>query len=136
MKTKKQSGFIALFFILSISFTFLTWISLSSERVFEYIEIKKIFNNNKKRAYDIVSCANVFINNNIKSRYSLSIKDQSYSFYRNLQFDDDYVCQVDYIDIIFTDSSIDKIIFTIDGFRFEYMFKKGFVDFIKSSALF
>lgn len=132
----KQNGFITLFFILGISFTFLTWISLSSERVFEYIHIKEEFFKNREILHDHILCADAFINTLIDSRYSLSFINNTYKFDRNLYFSDNQTCEVKNINIIFDTVGSIKTIFFISGdFSFEYQFKNGFVNFIKSFNL-
>jgi hypothetical protein len=135
-KQNKQNGFITLFFILGISFTFLTWISLSSERVFEYIYIKEDFLKNRGIIHNHILCADSFIDNLIGSRYNLSFINNFYEFNRNLYFTDNHKCQIKSISII-NNSDDTRLIFFISGdFSFEYILKNGFVNFSKSFILF
>jgi hypothetical protein len=138
MKNKKiqQSGFIALFFVLGISFTFLTWISLSSEKVFEYIHIKNDFINNRDILHNTVLCADSFVSNFIGSRYNLDFSGDKYDFHKNLYFKDRYFCQIKEIKVIYKDNYLDKILFILGDFAFEYQFKNGFVNHIKTFNLF
>lgn len=136
MKKRKQSGFILIFFILSISITFLTWISLSSSNVFEYIDLKSDFKNNRDYLNNNILCADQFVNIFIKSRYNLNIIDKKYFFTRNLFLDDDYLCTIKDIDIFYVNNKINRIFFIIDDFAFEYKFENGFVNFRKSFNLF
>ena len=133
---EKQSGFITLFFILGISFTFLTWISLSSERVFEYINIKNEFIKNRLYLYNHTLCADAFMNNLIKSKYNLDFVNNEYIFYRGLYFNDEYICHIKNINIVLVNNSISTIFFISEGFGFEYKLKNGFVNFGKSFNLF
>lgn len=133
---QQKNGFITLFFILGISFTFLTWISLSSERVFEYIYIKGDFIKNRTTLLDHMLCADAFMNILIGSRYNLSFIDQTYDFNRNLYFADDYKCQISYIKIVNENTDIKHIFFISGDFSFEYILKNGFVNFSKSFNLF
>jgi hypothetical protein len=136
--TQKQNknGFIALFFILGISFTFLTWISLSSERVFEYTHIKTEFIKNRTILQNHILCSDAFMNILIGSRYNLSFKDQSYGFDRNLYFADNHKCEIENISITFDNDTGFKHIFFISGdYSFEYKLKNGFVNFSKSFRL-
>ena len=135
-QNKLQNGFIALFFILGISFTFLTWISLSSERVFGYINIKNEFTENRSALHNHILCADAFINVIIGSRYNLSFEANIYEFKRSLYFDDDFLCSITSIDLTYQDNSIKTVFFTIDDFRFEYQFINGFVNSIKSFNIF
>lgn len=135
-KQTQQSGFIALFFVLGISFTFLTWISLSSEMVFEYIHIKGDFIKNRDSLNDKVLCANSFVDNFINSKYNLDFIGDKYDFYRSLYFKDDYFCQIKGIGIVYQGNSLSKISFTLDDFGFEYGFENGFVKYIKTLNLF
>lgn len=135
MKTKNnnKNGFITLFFILGISFTFLTWISLSSERVFEYLHIKEEFSQNRQILHNHVLCADSFVNSVIDSRYSLNFIGNSHQFNRSLYFADNYPCEIKNINVVFDTSGSIKSIFFISGdYSFEYQFKNGFVNFIKS----
>ncbi len=137
MNNKKlQSGFVALFFVLGISFTFLVWISLSSERVFQYVYIKRDFSKHRTKVYNTLLCSQMFINNLIKSDYNTSFIDNKYSFYRRSTFDDLHMCNIEDIQITYLDVKIDKILFIIDQYRFEYKFKNGSVNSIKSFNLF
>ena len=135
-KRKTESGFITLFFILGISFTFLSWISLSSERIFEYVSIKKEFARNRSTLQGYILCADSFVDNTIRSRYSLKVVGGIYDFNRSLYFADNYICHISDIRFIYQSNSVSTIFFISGGFTFEYQFKNGFVDYIKSSALF
>lgn len=132
----QQKGFITLFFILGLSFTFLTWISLSSERVFEYIRLKVDFADTRKLLHDTTLCADAFVDIMVSSQYNLTFVDNSYTFKRVLYFTDDTVCIVTGIQVIYQDSKIKTIHFRIGDFAFEYQFKNGFVDSIKSFNIF
>ncbi len=136
MKNKKQSGFILIFFILSISITFLTWISLSSGNVFEYIGLKSNFKIDRDLLNNHILCADQFINISIKSKHRLNIINNSYSFTRSLFLDDDHICYINNINISIINNKIDKVFFIINDFAFEYRFKNGFVFFKKSFNLF
>ncbi len=129
-----RSGFVALFFILSVSTIFLFYIYLSSERVFEYIRIKDVFSDNKLKAYDLLTCADSFVNNLIRSDFNIHLND-IYSFSRNMYFDDDYICYIEGIDIYSSDD-MDVINFIINNKHFKYILKDGFVDFNNNSKLF
>ena len=128
----EQKGFIALFFILGLSFTFLTWISLSSERIFEYIAIKEDFTNTRKLPHDTTLCADAFINIMTGSQYNLTFVDNLYVFKRMLYLADDTVCTITDIQVTFQDYKIMAIFFRINDFAFRYQFKNGFVEHIKS----
>ncbi len=132
----EQHGFITLFFILGVSFTFLTWISLSSERVFGYIRIKDDFIASRSVLHDHILCADAFINIVIESRHNLSFNGGIYNFKRNLYFVDDFSCNIKSISSTHEDNTIKTVFFTIGEFRFEYQFKNGFVNSIKSFNLF
>ena len=131
----KQTGFITLFFILGISFTFLTWISLSSERVFEYIYIKSEFTKNRDVLHNHILCSDAFMNILIGSRYNLSFIDQAYSFDRNLYFADSYKCEIKSINIVKENTSFKHIFFISGDYSFEYKLKNGFINFSKSFRL-
>jgi hypothetical protein len=131
-KQTQQSGFITLFFVLGISFTFLTWISLSSEMVFEYIHIKGYFMKNRDSLNNTVLCADSFVENFINSKYNLDFVEDEYSFYRGLSFKDDYICQIKGINVIYQGNGLHKIFFILDDFSFEYGFEYGFVKYIKT----
>ncbi len=135
-KITNNQGFITLFFILGLSFTFLTWISLSSERVFEYISIKADFIDNRKSPHDTILCADAFINSMIGSQYNLTFVDNSYTFKRMLYFSDEAICTIKDIQVTYQDIKIKTIFFRIGEFSFEYQFKNGFVNSIKSFNLF
>lgn len=135
-KKNNQTGFITLFLILGISFTFLTWISLSSERVFEYISIKENFIKNRKVLHNHLLCADSFINILIGSRYNLSFVDNSYKFNRSLYFADNHECNIYNINIVNENEQIKHIFFISDDFSFEYQLENGFVKFSKSFNLF
>ncbi len=131
-----KNGFITLFFVLGISFTFLTWISLSSERVFEYIYIKEEFVKNRTTLHNHILCSDAFMNILIDSKYNLSFIDQKYDFDRNLYFADNHKCQIRNISITFDNNTNFKHIFFISGdYGFEYQLKNGFVNFSKSFRL-
>jgi hypothetical protein len=134
IKTKKhhQSGFIALFFILGISFTFLTWITLTSEHVFEYIAIKREFIKNRTVLEDRLLCADVFTNNMVKANFNLDFTGGIYSFYRGEYFADSYVCQINSISVVYNGNKIDELFFISGDFSFDYKFKNGYIYFIKS----
>ncbi len=134
-KNNLKNGFISLFFILGISLTFLTWISLSSERVFEYINIKNDFIENRLILNENILCADAFINNIIQAKYNINFINNEYIFYRNLYYKDNYLCKVYSIRLYFENESIKGIFFIIDDFAYEYIFEKGFVKFIKSFNL-
>lgn len=135
-KNNNKNGFITLFFILGISFTFLTWISLSSERVFEYVYIKEEFSQNRQVLHNHVLCADSFVNNVMDSKYSISYINNTHSFNRSFYFNDNYPCQIKNINTVFdTTSSIKSIFFISGDYSFEYQFKNGFVNFIKSFSL-
>lgn len=134
---KQQNGFITLFFVLGISFTFLTWISLSSEKVFEYIHIKEDFLKNRESLHNYILCSDAFINILIGSSYNLSFINNEYKFNRNLYFADNYLCEVKNINITFqSDGSVNNIFFILGDFSFEYKLKNGFINLIKSFNLF
>lgn len=133
---KQQQGFITLFFILGLSFTFITWISLSSERVFEYVHIKESFAKHRSVLHEHMLCADAFITILINSRHNLSFPENTYTFKRNLYFSDNFECSVKSIGTNYENGAIDSVFFTIGDFRFEYRFKNGFVNSIKSSDLF
>ena len=135
-RKKQQSGFIVLFFVLGISFTFLTWISLSSEIVFEYMYIKSAFINNRDILNDVALCSNAFINNLINSRYNLDFSNREYSFYRNSYFSDQYICHIKDIYIIYDNGNIDEVLFILGDFSFKYKFKNGFINYFKTFNLF
>jgi hypothetical protein len=130
-KNKRQRGFIALFFILGISLTFLSWISLSSSRVFEYLDIKSSFVKNRAELQNALLCADAFVNIIIQSKNNLSFLGQEYRFTRTLYVDDGYGCHIQNIQ-----NGPDTIFFIIGDFGFEYQFKNGFVDHITSFNLF
>lgn len=132
----QQHGFITLFFILGVSFTFLTWISLSSERVFEYIHIKNTFTIQRSTLHNHILCADAFINILINSRFNLNFTNNNFNFERNLYYVDDSLCSVKSISIIYQDNTIKTIFFIIGEFRFQYQFKNGFVNSMKSFNLF
>lgn len=134
-KNNLKKGFVSLFFILGISLTFLTWISLSSERVFEYINIKHDFIKNRSILNENILCADAFINNIIQSKYNIDFINNQYIFHRNLYHKDNYLCKVDSIELYFENESIESIFFIVDDFAYEYIFEKGFVKFIKSFNL-
>jgi len=127
-----QKGFIALFFILGLSFTFLTWISLSSERVFEYISLRANFADTRNLLHSTTLCADAFINNVIGSQYNLTFVDNLYTFKRMMYFNDDAICTVRDIRVAYQDIKIKTIFFRIGDYSFEYQFKNGFVDHIRS----
>ncbi len=135
-QNKSQKGFIALFFILGISFTFLTWVSLSSERVFEYINIKNIFTSNRSLVHNHMLCADAFINILIDSRYNLTFSGNVYNFKRSLYYSDEFLCQVKSISVVYQNNSIKTVFFIIADFGFEYQFKNGFINHIKSFNIF
>jgi hypothetical protein len=133
---KQHSGFIALFFVLGLSFTFLTWISLSSERVFEYVRLKAAFLEHRSVLHDRILCADGFINILIRSRYNLHLTGDSYDFERGMYFLDEVTCHITSVSFLYEDTIVKSVFFTISGFRFEYQFKNGFVDSIRSFNLF
>ncbi len=135
-KQHNQNGYITLFFILGISFTFLTWISLSSERVFEYINIKEEFTKNRAILHNHMLCADAFVNILIGSRYNLSFTDQNYEFNRSLYFSDNYKCMINSINIVNENEQIKRIFFISGDYSFEYQLKNGFVNFSKSFNIF
>ncbi len=131
-----KNGFIALFFVLGISFTFLTWISLSSERVFQYIYIKKEFFKNRTTLHNHLLCSDAFVNILIGSRFNLNFIGQAYDFDRNLYFADSHKCNIKKISITFdNNTSLKHIFFISDDYSFEYQLKNGFVNFSKSFRL-
>ena len=130
-KTKRQRGFIALFFILGISLTFLTWISLSSGRVFEYLDIKSSFVKNRAELHNALLCADAFVNIAVQSKNNLSFPGQEYRFTRMLYVDDGYGCHIQNIQ-----NGSDAIFFSVGDFGFEYQFENGFVKHITSFNLF
>lgn len=133
---KQQNGFITLFFILGVSFTFLTWISLSSERVFGYIHIKDSFTTHRSTLHNHLLCADAFINILINSRYNITFTNNTYDFKRNLYYTDNSSCNIKSISILYQDNTIKSIFFIIGNYSFEYQFKNGFVNSIKSFNLF
>ncbi len=135
-KNTKKHGFITLFFILGISFTFLTWISLSSQRTFEYISIKKEFTSNRSKLHNNLLCADYFVNNQIKSDQNNTFLDNKYIFVRNMYFEDDYICHINSIDIVYENLKIKQIFFIIDNYMYKYGFENGFVKFVISSNIF
>ncbi len=132
---KEEHGFIALFFILGISFTFLTWIALSSERVFQYIDIKGEFVRNRSVLHENMLCADAFVDIFIASRYNLNFVDNSYTFVRNLYLVDNFICKPKGIGMHFENESLTSIFFILDEYAFEYGFKNGFVNSTKSFHL-
>jgi len=134
-QNSSEKGFIALFFILGISFTFLTWISLGSERVFEYLQVKKDFVQVRAELHHHVLCADSFVRIMIASDYNLTFVDNSFSFDRHAYFDDEGRCQVSDIRMVRVNEHIDKIFFISEDFSFEYQFKNGFVNHILSFKL-
>lgn len=130
-KHKRQLGFISLFFILGISLTFLTWISLSSSRVFEYLDIKSSFVKNRLELQNALLCADAFVNITIQSKNNVSFASQEYRFTRMQHVDDGYECHIQGIQ-----NGLDTIFFIIGDFGFEYQFKNGFVSHITSFNLF
>ncbi len=135
-KTKQQSGFITLFFILGISFTLLFLINIGSERVFEYIHTKQDFVKNREYLHNIILCADIFVNNNIKSDFNNTYTGDIDSFIRNAYMHDDYICNIKDIDIEVLNGKISQIIFKIDDYGFVYKFNNGVVNSIKSFKLF
>jgi len=124
-----------LFFILSISITFLIWIAVSSERVFEYVYMKRDFFKNRSFVHDKVLCADTFINNVIKSDYNNSFPSGKHTFIRNLYLKDTYICNIQGINIVMENNNMYEIFFIIDDYMFNYKFKNGFVDFVISFKL-
>jgi hypothetical protein len=135
-KQTQQSGFITLFFVLGISFTFLTWISLSSEKVLEYIHIKDSFTKSRDSLKNIVLCADSFVDNFINSKYNIDLTKGEYYFYRGLYFKDDYFCKIEDIKLDYQGNSLYKIFFILGDYSFEYTFENGFVKYVKTSSLF
>jgi hypothetical protein len=132
---KHEQGFIALFFILSISFTFVAWISLASERVFEYLRIKKDFDQSKVVLYDHMLCADVFVRTMIASDYNMTFVDNSFDFKRHAFFYDTGMCHISDIQVVQKNEGMDKILFISGDFAFEYRFENGFVNHILSFKL-
>lgn len=135
-KITKQHGFITLFFILGISFTFLTWISLSSQRTFDYIRIKNEFIYHRSKLHNNLLCADSFVNNQIKSDQSDTFIDNKYVFIRNMYYKDVYMCHIDSINIVYENYKIKHFFFIIDDYMYKYSFENGFVKFVNSSNLF
>lgn len=135
-RQNQQQGFIALFFILGISFTFVTWISLSSERVFEYVRIRARFIEHKEQLHNTVLCADAFVDVFLESRYNLVFSNGAYDFTRSLYFSDEYPCHISDIRTVFIGNSLSQVFFRIDRFSFEYQFKNGFVEHITSFNIF
>ena len=131
MKKVKQDGFIALFLILSISITLIFYTYLSSERVFNYIDVKKDFYKNRSYVQNLSICADVFMNNLIKSDFNIDFINNSYSFDRNFDFQDDYICHISDIKYFYEGINIHEVDFKIDHRLFKYQFKNGFLDFKK-----
>ncbi len=132
----RQKGFIVLFFIISVSISLLTIISLGTERVFDYVYIKTDFYKNRQYLYEKLICADLFINLFIKSDYNIDIIDNKYNFYRNIHISDEYICYIENIDIKYIDNSLNSVFFISGGFGFKYIYKNGFVKYIKSFKLF
>ena len=137
IKKQYRQGFITLFFVLGISFTFLTWIALSSHQVFEYIQIKKEFIKNRSALQNQVLCADAFINNYIKSRYNLGLTGNTFTFNRSLYFSDDYTCQIKNIAVYYNTGNVLGMVSFISGdFSFSYNFKNGSIFYSKSFNIF
>lgn len=110
MNKQKQSGFIMLFFVLSISVTMLLWIGVSSSDLFAYIKKRKDFEVYRDGVADLISCADVVISRWINDDIPVGNID----VYRQLYAGDRFVCKVYDFKKTTVDVSTYKIQFTID----------------------
>lgn len=85
-----KKGFVALFFVLGLTTTMLTWVVLSSSSIFEYIHAKQDFEQLYSASIKDVTCADMFIDSLVRGG---SIEQTE--FYRQLFFGDIVFCRVD-----------------------------------------
>lgn len=107
---QKQSGFIMLFFVLSISVTMLLWIGVSSSDLFAYIKKRKDFEVYRDGVADLISCADTVISRWINNDMSVGSTD----VYRQLYVGDRFVCKVYDLKKTTIDISTYKIEFVVD----------------------
>ncbi len=110
MNKQKQSGFIMLFFVLSISVTMLLWIGVSSSDLFAYIKKRKDFEVYRDGVAELISCADVVISRWINNDMPVG----SIDMFRQLYVGDRFVCKVYSLKKTTIDISTYKIQFTID----------------------
>ena len=108
-----QKGFIALFFVLGISMTLLTWLSLSSSRLFEYIHMKQEFKHVHQSVTDLISCADRVIDMEIRSHFLP--RPANFGIYRNLFLGDTKLCQVSERNVSLLDTHNLILSFTISS---------------------
>ena len=127
-----QKGFAALFFVLGISMTLLTWIGLSSSRLFEYIYMKKEFENTQNSLSDLISCADTVIDREIRSHFLH--RPENFEIYRNLFLGDKKICEISDRGVVIVDTHNLVLSFVISpGLHVTAQIKNGFVVAVQSS---
>lgn len=127
-----QKGFVALFFVLGISMTLLTWIGLSSSRLFEYIYIKEDFRKSQRAISDLIKCADMVMDMEIRSHFIPRTED--FEIYRNLFLGDKKICEVsDRVVSILNTHNLTLSFVVSPGLRVTAYIKNGFVFNIQSS---
>lgn len=113
-KQNTKKGFIALFYTLSISMILLTYVSVSSASVFDFMRVREGFNLNRESRTKTIKCADDFIDMFIRSHYEVFIESNQY-------------CNISNIKVVQINRDIMNLSFKSDDIYVKGVIKNGFI---------